>query len=193
MVPTEALISAIRQEALNLYYAQKYWCSEAVLVALNRGLEGGLNDSQAIAMAAPFSRAMGESGCLCGALSGAVMGAGLLLGQDYPYWRRKQMRSCARRLHDGFFAANGSTCCRVLSRKVKHDRKAQKKHCADLVATAAVLAAQLVIEKRPHRVAMVQGNLSASLSSKYLRAIWRMGLYLKDLNNVLFSRFRRLG
>ncbi len=162
----EALISAIRQEALELYNAHKYWCSEAVLVALNRGLDGGLNDAQAVAMAAPFSRAMGGSGCLCGAVSGAVMGAGLLLGRDHPFRRRKQMRSCARRLHDRFLSDNGSTCCRVLSRKVRHDKKAQKKHCADLVGQAVVLAAQLVIEKRPERLARGKPEKSAGPPSK---------------------------
>jgi C_GCAxxG_C_C family probable redox protein len=172
---SEALISAIRQEALDLYYAHKYWCSEAVLVALNRGLDGGLNDAQAIAMAAPFSRAMGETGCLCGALSGAVMGIGLLLGQDRPYRRRKQMRSYARRVHDGFLAANGSTCCRFLSRKVKHDKKAQVRHCADLVEQAVVLAAQLVVEKQPERLTLAKPDQFIRRPSKWVIALRRAG------------------
>jgi C_GCAxxG_C_C family probable redox protein len=170
----ETLISAIRQEALDLYYAHKYWCSEAVLVALNRGLDGGLGDAQAIAMAAPFSRAMGESGCLCGAVSGAVMGVGLLMGQDRPYRRRKQMRSYARRINDGFLAANGSTCCRVLSRNVKHDKKAQVRHCAGLVAQAAVLAAQLVVEKQPERLTLAKPDQLIRRSSKWINAL-RLG------------------
>lgn len=174
----ETVISAIRKEALELYYTHKYWCSEAVLVALNRGLDGGLNDAQAIAMAAPFSRAMGDSGCLCGAVSGAVMGAGLLLGQDHPFRRRKQMRRCARRLHDGFLAANGSACCRVLSRKVKHDRKAQVKHCADLVGQAAVLAAQLVLEKRPERLARAKPDQLVRRPSKLTGILRRAGQLL---------------
>ena len=171
----EALISAIRQEALELYCTHKYWCSEAVLVALNRGLNGGLSDAQAIAMAAPFSRAMGDSGCLCGAVNGAVMGAGLLLGQDHPFRRRKQMRICARNLHDRFLAANGSTCCRVLSRRVSRGKKAQMNHCADFIAQAVVLAAQLVIEKRPERLARVKPDQRVRRPSKLTGILRRVG------------------
>jgi C_GCAxxG_C_C family probable redox protein len=178
----EALISAIRQEALELYYAHKYWCSEAVLVSLNRGLDGGLSDAQAIAMAPPLSRAMGDSGCLCGAVSGAVMGAGLLLGQDHPYRHRKQMRSCARQLHDRLLAVNGSTCCRVLSRWVKNGKKAQMEHCADLVAQAAVLAAQLVIEKRPERLALVKTDQRVRQPSILTGILRRVGHFFAHYN-----------
>lgn len=177
MASAEQRISAIRQEALDLYYAHKYWCSEAVLVALNRGLDGGLSDEQAIAVAAPFSRAMGESGCLCGALSGAVMGVGLLLGQNNPYWRRKQMRGCARRLHDRFIAANGSTCCRVLSRNVQHDKKALVRHCADLVAQAAELSAELVVEKQPDRPILVKPDRCIQGPPRLIDILRRVGQF----------------
>jgi len=78
-------------------------------VTLNQGLDGGLSDAHAVAMAAPFSTALGESGCWCGALSGAVMACGLFLGNDRPYRHRRDTRECARQLHDSFKAANGAT------------------------------------------------------------------------------------
>jgi C_GCAxxG_C_C family probable redox protein len=104
-------------------------------------------------MAAPFCVALGESGCLCGALSGAVLASGLLLGQDHAYRRRRHMRRSARQLHDAFKAANGATCCRALTRKVKDDPQAHFRHCADLTAQAAEMAARLVLTKRPELVA----------------------------------------
>ncbi len=124
-------------------------CTEAVVTALNQGLRGGLTDTQATAMSAPFCIALGDSGCLCGALSGAVMATGLLLGQDGAYRHRKSMRDSARQLHDQFKLAHGATCCRVLSKKVKHDKKAHFAQCAGLTAQAAEMAARLVLEKRP--------------------------------------------
>ncbi|MEJ2040676.1 MAG: C-GCAxxG-C-C family protein, partial [Desulfosarcinaceae bacterium] len=69
----EALIAQIRQRAHNLYQTRQMLCTEAVLVALNHGLGGDLTEAQAVAMAAPFCAALGVSGCLCGALSGAVL------------------------------------------------------------------------------------------------------------------------
>lgn len=149
---TEALISGIADRARNLYLTRQMLCTEAVLAALNQELGGGLTDTQATAMAAPFCIALGESGCLCGALSGAVMGTGLLLGKDGAYRQRKNLRDSARQLHDEFKFFHGATCCRVLSKKVKHDSKAHFEQCAGLTAHAAEMAARLVLDKRPDLV-----------------------------------------
>jgi C_GCAxxG_C_C family probable redox protein len=148
----EAFISKIRERARNLFETRQMLCAEAVVVSLNNGLEGGLTENQAIAMAAPFCLGLGESGCMCGALSGAVMVTGLFLGEDRPYRNRLDMRDSARQLHDAFKASNGATCCRVLSKKVNHDKKAHFKQCASLTAEAAELAARLILKKRPELI-----------------------------------------
>lgn len=145
----EAVIAQIRECARSLYLNRRMLCTEAVVAALNNALKGGLSEVQAISMAAPFSIAMGESGCICGALSGAVMAAGLFLGNDRPFRHRQQMREGARQLHDTFKEANGATCCRILSRNVKHDRRAHFHQCADLTAGAAEMAARLILRRRP--------------------------------------------
>lgn len=145
----ESLIARIKERARNLYLTRQLLCTEAVVVALNNGLDGGLSNSQVVTMTAPFCVAMGESGCICGALSGAVLAAGLFLGNDHPYRYRRDMRDGARQLHDAFKSANGATCCSVLIRKVKHDRNAHFRQCADLTAEAAELAARLILQKRP--------------------------------------------
>ena len=148
----EALIAGIRERARNLYETRQMLCTEAVVAAMNHGLHGGLTDAQAMAMAAPFSVALGDSGCLCGALSGAVMASGLLLGKDRPHRYRQDMRDSARQLHDTFKRVNGATCCRVLSKPVRHDRKAHFRQCADLTAQAAEMTARLVLRERPDLV-----------------------------------------
>lgn len=161
----ETLIAGIKDRACNLYLTRQMLCAEAVLVAVNRGLNGGLTDAQALAMAAPFCVALGDSGCLCGALSGAVMATGLLLGNAHPYRYRKDMRDSARRLHDAFKTANGATCCRVLTKKLRHDSKAHFEQCAALTAQAAELAARLIIEKRPAVIARADSGYLARRQS----------------------------
>jgi C_GCAxxG_C_C family probable redox protein len=170
----EALIARIRDRARNLYATRQMLCAESVVVSLNHGLSGGLTDVQATAMAAPFSVALGNSGCLCGALSGAVMSAGLLLGQGHPYRRRKTMRIHARQLHDTFKDANGTTCCRVLSKTVRHDKKAHFQRCADLTAQAAEMAARLILEARPDLYARADNNYLAERQSTIGGALWRL-------------------
>ncbi len=146
---TESVIVQIRDRARNLFETRQMLCTEAVVVTLNSSLGGGLTDDQAVAMAAPFCMGLGESGCTCGALSGAVMATGLFLGKDRPYRNRKEMRDSARQLHDAFKASNGAICCRVLSKKVRHDKKAHFQKCTDLTAYAAEMAARLILQKRP--------------------------------------------
>ena len=170
----QALVERVRERARNLYLSRQMLCAEAVLVALNHGLGGGLSETQAVAMAAPFCIALGESGCLCGALSGAVMGAGLLLGGDHPYRRRRELRDCARQLHDAFKTACGSTCCRVISRKVKHDPKAHFDQCARVTADAAELAARLILKKRPELIRRADEGFLAARQSGIGGALLRL-------------------
>lgn len=175
---TEVLIHQIKDRALGLYQTRQMLCTEAVLSAINNGLDGGLTKDQALAMAAPFSAAMGETGCLCGALSGAVMATGLMLGKDHVHWHRKAMRENARRLHDEFKVVNGATCCRALTRKVRRDKKAHFQHCAHLTAQAAEMAARLILEHRPDLAR--QGNKPHKISRKspILGLIRRIGICL---------------
>ena len=145
----EALVARIKARARNLYATRQMLCTEAVLVALNQGLGGGLREDQAIAMAAPFCIALGDSGCMCGALSGAVMASGLFLANNRPYPQRLGVRESSRQLHDAFKAANGATCCRLLTRKVKDDKKAHFAQCTRFTADAAEMAARMILRKRP--------------------------------------------
>ena len=152
----EALIAQIKKRAGNLYQTRQLLCTEAVVVTFNKAFNGGLSDAQAFAVAAPFSIALGDSGCVCSASSGAVLVCGLFLGNDQPYHHRQGMCKSARQLHDAFKAANGATCCRVLSRGVRHDRQAHFQHCAHLTAGAAEMAARLILCQRPELIQCTQ-------------------------------------
>lgn len=175
---TQALIEQIREKARNLYLTREMLCTEAVVTALNKGLDGGLTDDQAIAISAPHCIGLGESGCLCGALSGAVIAAGLFLGQKHPYRHRKEMRDSARQLHDAFKASNGSTCCRVLTKKVKHDPKTHFQHCAELTAEAAELATRLILEKRPELMDRADRGFIGQRQSRLRGGLMRMIRYV---------------
>ncbi len=162
----ERVVCDLKNHARNLYVSRQLLCSEAVLVSLNKGLNGGLTEKQAVSMAAPFCVAMGDSGCLCGALSGAVLAAGLFIGNSRPYSYRKDMRQSGLALHNEFRTVNGSTCCRVLSRKVKYDKKAHFYQCANITEQAAEMAARLILKKRPDLLIIAD---SPSLTKRYNR------------------------
>jgi C_GCAxxG_C_C family probable redox protein len=162
----ESLIVQISKRAGNLYRTRQLLCAEAVVVTLNKALNGGLSDAQAVAVAAPFSIALGDSGCICGALSGAVLACGLFVGQDQHYLHRQRLRKSARQLHDAFKATNGATCCRVLSRSVLNDRQAHFQQCANLTASATEMAARLILYQRPDLIRCTEDGFLYKMDTK---------------------------
>jgi C_GCAxxG_C_C family probable redox protein len=150
---TEQLVLMIGKRAENLYLTGQLLCSEAVLAAMNRGLRGGLPEGMDIRLASALPIGLGNSGCTCGALSGAALALGLFLGRDRPgAFNGRQAMPAANLLHNRFKGLFGSTCCRVLTQKVKHNQKEHFKQCGRMTGQAAELAALLVLEKRPELV-----------------------------------------
>lgn len=172
---TEQLALKIGKRAENLYLTGQLLCSEAVLAVMNRGLGGGLPEGMDIRLASALPVGLGNSGCTCGALSGAALAVGLFLGRDRPgALNGKQAMPAANLLHDRFKGLFGSTCCRVLKQKAKHNPKGHFKQCARITGQAAELAALLVLEKRP--------ELADAADLVYLEAI----------DSWLGSKFRQL-
>ncbi|MBI4965076.1 MAG: C_GCAxxG_C_C family protein [Desulfomonile tiedjei] len=172
------LAKEIGSRAENLYLTGQLLCSEAVLTVLNRGLGGGMPDEMAIRLASALPIGLGDSGCTCGALSGAVLALGLFLGRDRPAARdKKEALPSANLLHDRFRERFGSACCRVLSRKVKHNPKEHFKQCAVITGWTAELAALVILQKRL--------ELADAADFRYCRArdSW-LGSKLKKLVNV---------
>ncbi len=100
---TEQLALKIGKRAENLYLTGQLLCSEAVLAVMNRGLGGGLPEGMDIRLASALPVGLGNSGCTCGALSGAALAVGLFLGRDRPgALNGKQAMPAANLLHDRF-------------------------------------------------------------------------------------------
>jgi C_GCAxxG_C_C family probable redox protein len=139
----------IGERARNLFLSRQMYCSEAVLVTLNQALGGSLEEYQALALAAPFSEGVGKSGCMCGALGGALLALGLFIGETTPARRRAAVQKASGDLMERFKTCFGSSCCRVLSKKNTSDSKSRFNQCSRLTAQTAALAAELIIEHRP--------------------------------------------
>ena len=141
------ITNLVRQRAENLYENHRLCCSESLLLVLNHGFNGGLSTEQAKQLGAGFCGGMGEAGCTCGALSGAIMGLGLLAG---PHARnglsKKKFRELAKRLHDRFHGEFSSTCCRVLIEPFDKDKKSRSKFCGNLTGMTAAIATELLLE-----------------------------------------------
>lgn len=174
---TERLARLIGKRAENLYLTGQLLCSEAILAVMNRGLRGGLPEGMDVRLASALPIGIGESGCTCGALSGAALAMGLFLGRDRPGSNGKQAMSAANLLHNRFKGLFGSTCCRVLTQKVKHHPKEHFRQCGTITGQTAEVAALLVLERRP--------ELADSADLAYLEAMdsW-LGSKVRQLINI---------
>ncbi len=144
------IVDLVVERVGDCYENHKLCCSESVMVVLNRAFTGGLNDLTALQMGAGFCQGLGGAGCSCGGLTGAVAIVSLLIG---PHQKKglvkKEFRAIVKGLHDEFCQKFGSTCCRVLLEKIKHDKEAVKRNCLMLTKGGAALAATKLLVARP--------------------------------------------
>ena len=171
----EVLVGLIRRRAENLFETQQLLCSEAVLYVLNQALGGGLSAETAIRLGSGFAEGIGEAGCVCGGLSGALMGLGLFLGRHRLHGRgSKRIQAKGRELHDLFRSKFGATCCRVLTKEVRDQHRALIMQCTNQTGEAAKLAARLILEARPNLVEQADWDFLAAQDSKLVAGLNRL-------------------
>lgn len=133
------------QQLARARYKEGFNCAEAVLRAYNEEL--GLNlSSDAIKIASGFGGGLGHAGCMCGALSGAVMVISLLQGRVGPEENRDPVYGSASEFHNRFREHFGATCCRVLN-KNPFGTLEQRRSCYRITGETAELLAAFLTEK----------------------------------------------
>jgi C_GCAxxG_C_C family probable redox protein len=149
----EEVSRLIGHRAGNLFRTRQLWCSSAVLVTLNHGLDGDLTQDQAIRLAAGMGEGMGGSGCICGGLSAGVLALGLFIGTGRlsPGGDQRVIKA-TKWLHDEFKKAHGSACCKVLMKKDMSATKAKYLACAHRTSHAAQLSAASILHLRPELI-----------------------------------------
>jgi C_GCAxxG_C_C family probable redox protein len=176
----QELEELIRKRVANLFATRQLECAEAVLCVLNRGLGGGLSDALAVRLASGFPEGMGRSGCLCGALSGAVLALGLFLGRNGPgLGSGQRAKRAVADLQREFKIFYKSTCCRILTKEMVYGSRAHRDHCARISGETARLAARILLAAEP---ALANGadwsylgrrDSSAGAGLKILTGTWR--------------------
>ncbi len=103
-------------------------CTQAVLQATM-----GLEDPQMMKMAEAFGGGIGDTKCLCGAVSGGVMALGL-----------KGKGKKAVKLMEEFKARNRVTCCKALSAPYPWLSKEHLANCRRITAETAAIVERLL-------------------------------------------------
>lgn len=137
-------------------FLEGYNCAQSVLLAFHEEL--GLDKETAARLASSFGGGMGRLREVCGAVSGMFLAAGLFYGYSDPSDTagKKAQYERVQQLAHTFTERNSSIVCRELLGLDHHAdaptplaRTAEyykKRPCADLVADAAEILAQMIKE-----------------------------------------------
>jgi C_GCAxxG_C_C family probable redox protein len=172
----DELIQLIRTKAEALYTTKQMLCSDAVLSAINSSLGPWLTKEQAIAIMAAFPIGIGN-GCLCGAISGGLAVLGLALSDTHS---PKEIRAYASDIYLEFNKKYKSTCCSVLTKKIKDNKQNHFQQCALITGDAAEITANIILSVRP--------ELIESTDMKYLL---KKETHLKVFFNKIKSYFKK--
>jgi len=100
------LAAQCREEAEALHRSGTYHCAEAVLAVVRKHFRPDLPEEVAH-LASGFGGGSG-SGCICGAVSGATVGLGLVVKE------KKDVMHLTRELHAWFKEQYRVTCCKTI-------------------------------------------------------------------------------
>ncbi|MDD2421362.1 MAG: C-GCAxxG-C-C family protein [Heliobacteriaceae bacterium] len=141
----EDKVMAARNQAGD-YFKNGANCAEAILLTF-REASGTALPPEIMQIATGFGGGIGHAGCVCGALSGAIMVLGLYKGRTSLAGDRNVAYELAQEFHDRFKTTFGATCCRQLN-KHAFSSPEHRRNCLKLVGNTARLLAVFIAEKQ---------------------------------------------
>ncbi len=163
----------VGERAESLFRSRRHMCADAVLLSINDVLHGGLSEEMVLRLTASLPVGM-NSGCLCGAVSGAQLALGMILaGSGEGRRNRRQVRQFGAELHDRFKKEHGSTCCRILTKKAEKEGQNHFDQCALFSGRSAAWAAEIILEQRPE-LALTANPLEPVKHSLLSRSLTRV-------------------
>ncbi|MDH7568422.1 MAG: C-GCAxxG-C-C family protein [Armatimonadota bacterium] len=142
-----------RAEKAARHFAAGFNCAQSVLLPYAE--EAGLSCDQAARLASALGGGMGRAGETCGAVSGAAVVIGLLLGPAHPADRAAKERcyAAARRFVHAFQQRHRGLRCRELlgvdigtpeGRRSFHEHRMVETHCTHFVCDAVAILEEIL-------------------------------------------------
>lgn len=122
-----------------------YNCAEAVFITFREYLAPEVSP-ETVKLVTGFGGGLGHAGCMCGALTGAIIALNMVKGRTSHEESRNPAYETAREFHDRFFEKFGSTCCRVLNQH-PFDTPEHLKNCLKITGNTGKLLMEFLQEK----------------------------------------------
>lgn len=156
-------------DAARADYAAAHNCAESVIRSLRDGADLAFLHE---ASGSGFTSGIGNSGCVCGALAGAVMAMGAYAESEAlpPEAQRLRAETLSAQLIERFKERWGATCCRVIKRGMDPGSRESATHCADITESTAALVLEIIGEARQAPAATRMGSRDATAMAQRLAA-----------------------
>ena len=142
-------LQKMREKSESYYLAGDFRCSEAVLKVIWENFKTELPED-IVSLATGFPHGVGDSGCLCGALSGGTMALGMFFGRSVAKEddKVKKAMKLTNELHKIFKENHKVTCCRVLTKKLTYGSPEHRQQCAQFVGEVIEETAKIIIREK---------------------------------------------
>lgn len=137
MLSRGELPSAVGKRMASKYFKSRYNCAQSVILAAAKACKMKPPE-ELVRSTRVFGGGIGYSGCLCGALAGALLTIGYLCSK--PEKRAGEFIKI-------FIETFGSSCCRTLRKGMDYKNPELKRHCAMITEETASLLIDFVREK----------------------------------------------
>lgn len=148
MEPGSVDTKKVKDDAMQLFRAGKYYCSEAVMASIKKNFELEMPD-EIIAMASGFPVGIGKSKCVCGAVSGGVMALGLFFGRTEGSSPVDPLSvktlETANELQTFFKQNHKVLCCSVLTKGMDMASGEHKEQCIAFTGEIAEKTAEIIL------------------------------------------------
>jgi C_GCAxxG_C_C family probable redox protein len=140
---TELAIEA-RNKAGN-YFKEGYNCAEAIFLTYQPLLAPEV-DPSLVRLFTGYGSGVGESGCMCGALTGSIAALNMVKGRATNQLPRDEAYELAKEFTDRFTVKYGATCCRALN-QFPFETKEHLVNCLKITGNTSKILMELLLEK----------------------------------------------
>lgn len=127
------------------YFKEGYNCAEAVFLTFRELLAPEMDPSM-VKLMTGFGGGIGQSGCMCGALSGAIVALNMIKGRTSNLDSREEAYQYAKEFSEKFTEKYNVTCCRALN-PYPFETKEHLTNCLKITGNTSKMLMEFIDEK----------------------------------------------
>lgn len=127
------------------YFKEGYNCAEAIFLTYQPLLAPEI-DPSLVRLFTGYGSGVGESGCMCGALTGSIAALNMMKGRTSNQSSRDEAYALAKEFAARFTEKYGVTCCRALN-PYPFETKEHLVNCLKITGNTSKLMMEFLLEK----------------------------------------------